>query len=67
MRCESDLTPVVGGFVVEKFVATMYHYLQFAYYKCEGQCCYRGNRRLRTRNKHLKATKSIYASILCFQ
>lgn len=23
----------MGGFVVEKFVATMYHYLQFAYYK----------------------------------
>lgn len=36
VRCESDLTPIVGGFVVEKFVATMYHYLQFAYYKCEG-------------------------------
>lgn len=35
VSCESDLTPVVGGFVVEKFVATMYHYLQFAYYKCE--------------------------------
>lgn len=35
VRCESDLTPVVGGFVVDKFVATMYHYLQFAYYKCE--------------------------------
>lgn len=35
VTCESDLTPVVGGFVVEKFVATMYHYLQFAYYKCE--------------------------------
>lgn len=33
--CESDLTPVVGGYVVEKFVATMYHYLQFAYYKRE--------------------------------
>ncbi|XP_033856093.2 cartilage-associated protein-like isoform X1 [Acipenser ruthenus] len=33
VKCESDLTPVVGGFVVEKFVATMYHYLQFAYYK----------------------------------
>ncbi|XP_061902247.1 cartilage-associated protein [Entelurus aequoreus] len=33
VTCESDLTPVVGGFVVEKFVATMYHYLQFAYYK----------------------------------
>lgn len=34
-RCEKDLTPVIGGFVVEKFVATMYHYLQFAYYKRE--------------------------------
>ncbi|XP_033831526.1 cartilage-associated protein [Periophthalmus magnuspinnatus] len=33
VTCENDLTPVVGGFVVEKFVATMYHYLQFAYYK----------------------------------
>ncbi|KAJ3608623.1 hypothetical protein NHX12_023155 [Muraenolepis orangiensis] len=33
VTCENELTPVVGGFVVEKFVATMYHYLQFAYYK----------------------------------
>ncbi|KAM5135344.1 cartilage-associated protein [Mantella aurantiaca] len=33
MKCEGDLTPIIGGFVVEKFVATMYHYLQFAYYK----------------------------------
>ncbi|XP_032093489.1 cartilage-associated protein isoform X2 [Thamnophis elegans] len=33
LRCEIDLTPVIGGYVVEKFVATMYHYLQFAYYK----------------------------------
>uniref|UniRef100_A0A8D0B206 Cartilage associated protein n=1 Tax=Salvator merianae TaxID=96440 RepID=A0A8D0B206_SALMN len=33
LKCESDLTPVIGGFIVEKFVATMYHYLQFAYYK----------------------------------
>ncbi|XP_064193715.1 cartilage-associated protein-like isoform X1 [Anguilla rostrata] len=33
VKCESELTPVVGGFVIEKFVATMYHYLQFAYYK----------------------------------
>ncbi|XP_029013753.1 endoplasmic reticulum protein SC65 [Betta splendens] len=31
--CEDQLTPSVGGFVVEKFVATMYHYLQFSYYK----------------------------------
>ncbi|XP_063816838.1 cartilage-associated protein [Pseudophryne corroboree] len=33
INCENKLTPVIGGFVVEKFVATMYHYLQFAYYK----------------------------------
>lgn len=33
VTCEGDLTPVVGGFVVENLVATMYHYLQFAYYK----------------------------------
>ncbi|KAF7247962.1 Cartilage-associated protein [Varanus komodoensis] len=33
MKCEPDLTPVIGGYAVEKFVATMYHYLQFAYYK----------------------------------
>nr|XP_006003630.1 PREDICTED: cartilage-associated protein isoform X1 [Latimeria chalumnae] len=33
IKCESNLTPVIGGYVVEKFVATMYHYLQFAYYK----------------------------------
>ncbi|KAM6958649.1 cartilage-associated protein [Aplochiton taeniatus] len=35
VTCENELTPVVGGFVVEKFVATMYHYLQFAYYKLD--------------------------------
>lgn len=33
IQCEENLTPVVGGYPVEKFVATMYHYLQFAYYK----------------------------------
>ncbi|KAM4622532.1 endoplasmic reticulum protein SC65 [Discoglossus pictus] len=33
VECESSLTPNVGGFFVQKFVATMYHYLQFAYYK----------------------------------
>ncbi|XP_015282911.1 PREDICTED: cartilage-associated protein [Gekko japonicus] len=33
LKCETDLTPVIGGYMVEKFVATMYHYLQFAYYK----------------------------------
>lgn len=35
LRCEEDLTPNVGGFFVEKFVATIYHYMQFAYYKCK--------------------------------
>ncbi|KAM3922019.1 cartilage-associated protein [Leptodactylus fuscus] len=33
LNCENSLTPVIGGYVVQKFVATMYHYLQFAYYK----------------------------------
>ncbi|XP_066519798.1 endoplasmic reticulum protein SC65-like [Hoplias malabaricus] len=33
VKCEENLQPNVGGFFVEKFVATMYHYLQFAYYK----------------------------------
>ncbi|KAK3532680.1 hypothetical protein QTP86_027805 [Hemibagrus guttatus] len=33
VKCEVDLTPNVGGFFVEKFVATIYHYMQFAYYK----------------------------------
>uniref|UniRef100_A0A8C7HJ22 Cartilage associated protein n=1 Tax=Oncorhynchus kisutch TaxID=8019 RepID=A0A8C7HJ22_ONCKI len=33
VRCEAERTPVVGGFIVEKFVASMYHYLQFTYYK----------------------------------
>uniref|UniRef100_A0A8C5D7A3 Endoplasmic reticulum protein SC65 n=1 Tax=Gouania willdenowi TaxID=441366 RepID=A0A8C5D7A3_GOUWI len=33
VKCEDHLTPSVGGFFVEKFVATMYHYLQFSYYK----------------------------------
>ncbi|KAK9535353.1 hypothetical protein VZT92_007737 [Zoarces viviparus] len=33
VKCEENLTPNVGGFFVEKFVATMYHYLQFSYYK----------------------------------
>lgn len=35
VKCEGQLTPSVGGFFVEKFVATMYHYLQFSYYKCK--------------------------------
>lgn len=33
VKCEERLMPNVGGFFVEKFVATMYHYLQFSYYK----------------------------------
>ncbi|KAK1160272.1 cartilage-associated protein-like [Acipenser oxyrinchus oxyrinchus] len=33
VKCEASLAPNVGGFFVEKFVATMYHYLQFTYYK----------------------------------
>ncbi|XP_063315317.1 endoplasmic reticulum protein SC65 [Pelobates fuscus] len=33
VECEGSLTPNVGGYFVQKFVATMYHYLQFAYYK----------------------------------
>lgn len=37
VKCEEQLTPNVGGFFVEKFVATMYHYLQFSYYKCKKQ------------------------------
>lgn len=35
IKCEENLTPSVGGYFVEKFVATMYHYLQFSYYKCK--------------------------------
>ncbi|KAK2820438.1 hypothetical protein Q5P01_023397 [Channa striata] len=32
-ECEGNLKPNVGGYFVEKFVATIYHYLQYAYYK----------------------------------
>lgn len=38
IKCEESLTPSVGGYFVEKFVATMYHYLQFSYYKCKSTC-----------------------------
>lgn len=38
IKCEERLTPSVGGYFVEKFVATMYHYLQFSYYKCKSPC-----------------------------
>ncbi|XP_004078324.1 endoplasmic reticulum protein SC65-like [Oryzias latipes] len=33
LRCEENLMPNVGGYFVENFVATLYHYLQYAYYK----------------------------------
>ncbi|KAM3592084.1 uncharacterized protein V6R79_012376 [Siganus canaliculatus] len=33
LKCEEHLMPNVGGYFVEKFVATIYHYLQYAYYK----------------------------------
>ncbi|XP_042363389.1 endoplasmic reticulum protein SC65-like [Plectropomus leopardus] len=33
LKCEETLMPNVGGYFVEKFVATIYHYLQYAYYK----------------------------------
>ncbi|XP_069547918.1 endoplasmic reticulum protein SC65-like [Brachyistius frenatus] len=33
LNCEENLMPNVGGYFVEKFVATIYHYLQYAYYK----------------------------------
>ncbi|XP_061565319.1 endoplasmic reticulum protein SC65-like [Cololabis saira] len=33
LRCEENLKPNVGGYFVENFVATIYHYLQYAYYK----------------------------------
>ncbi|CAI5658831.1 unnamed protein product [Oreochromis niloticus] len=33
LRCEENLTPNIGGYFVVKFVPTVYHYLQYAYYK----------------------------------
>ncbi|CAJ1080991.1 endoplasmic reticulum protein SC65-like [Xyrichtys novacula] len=33
LKCEENLMPNVGGFFVDKFLATVYHYLQYAYYK----------------------------------
>uniref|UniRef100_A0A6Q2XFJ1 Leprecan-like alpha-helical domain-containing protein n=1 Tax=Esox lucius TaxID=8010 RepID=A0A6Q2XFJ1_ESOLU len=33
VKCEENLMPSVGGYFVEKLIATIYHYLQFAYYK----------------------------------
>ncbi|XP_032429478.1 endoplasmic reticulum protein SC65-like [Xiphophorus hellerii] len=33
IKCEENLKPNVGGYFVENFVPTIYHYLQYAYYK----------------------------------
>ncbi|MED6235578.1 hypothetical protein ATANTOWER_029391 [Ataeniobius toweri] len=33
IQCEENLMPNVGGYFVETFVPTIYHYLQYAYYK----------------------------------
>uniref|UniRef100_A0A3Q4MYD4 Prolyl 3-hydroxylase family member 4 (inactive) n=1 Tax=Neolamprologus brichardi TaxID=32507 RepID=A0A3Q4MYD4_NEOBR len=33
LRCEENLTPNIGGYFVVRFVPTVYHYLQYAYYK----------------------------------
>ncbi|MEQ2209896.1 hypothetical protein XENOCAPTIV_005533, partial [Xenoophorus captivus] len=35
IQCEENLMPNVGGYFVENFVPTIYHYLQYAYYKCK--------------------------------
>eukprot|EP00066_Takifugu_rubripes_P000647 XP_003961304.1 PREDICTED: synaptonemal complex protein SC65-like [Takifugu rubripes] len=33
LKCEEYLMPNVGGYFVQNFVANIYHYLQYAYYK----------------------------------
>uniref|UniRef100_A0A672FVU4 Endoplasmic reticulum protein SC65-like n=1 Tax=Salarias fasciatus TaxID=181472 RepID=A0A672FVU4_SALFA len=33
LKCEDGLIPNVGGYFVENFMATLYHYLQYSYYK----------------------------------
>ncbi|CAN9508583.1 unnamed protein product [Ophioblennius macclurei] len=33
LKCEDHLIPNVGGYFVENFMATLYHYLQYSYYK----------------------------------
>ncbi|KAJ0060359.1 hypothetical protein NL108_010136, partial [Boleophthalmus pectinirostris] len=33
LNCEENLKPNVGGFFVENLLSTIYHYLQYAYYK----------------------------------
>nr|XP_020460994.1 synaptonemal complex protein SC65-like [Monopterus albus] len=38
LKCEENLMPNVGGYFVEKFVATIYHHLQYAYYKLNDGC-----------------------------
>lgn len=50
IKCEESLTPSVGGYFVDKFVATMYHYLQFSYYKCKSMCILLFASRLKKKN-----------------
>lgn len=38
LKCEENLQPNVGGYFVERFVATIYHYLQYAYYRMNEGC-----------------------------
>ncbi|XP_037546994.1 endoplasmic reticulum protein SC65-like [Nematolebias whitei] len=38
LKCEENLMPNVGGYFVENFVATIYHHLQYAYYKLNDGC-----------------------------
>lgn len=33
LKCDDCLMPNVGGYFVHNFVANIYHYLQYAYYK----------------------------------
>lgn len=35
LECEEYLMPNVKGYFVQNFVANIYHYLQYTYYKCE--------------------------------
>jgi len=55
VTCDQNLTPSVGGFFVEKFVANMYHYLQFSYYKCKN--CGKGFRQHRARRLSSHASR----------
>lgn len=68
-KCEKDLTPVIGGFVVEKFVATMYHYLQFAYYKREELppvwCFFNGGSALSSNRRLCLAVNDLKNAVPC--